>query len=212
MTSTGRLTLAVAAALFVSLAPTYAQDAPGSAHGGGDEVCIAVVQPLITGVEGQADAVATGVRNLFVSFLTGPSMKAVPLEARLASQATEEARQKNCSRVLTMTLEEKHHGDHSKFKTITQAAGHAAGYVPYTGMASHIGVDAAVVGTEAVASVASTTRAHDEMTINYSVATTDGKSVLSRKSDHAKANSDGEDLITPLVQRAAEAIAAAVGK
>lgn len=209
MTSTRRLTLAVAAALFLALAPIYAQNAGAT---GGGEVCIAVVQPLITGVEGQADSVATGVRSLFVSFLTGPSMKAVPLEARLASQAKEEARQKNCPRVLTVTMEEKHHGNHSKFKTITQAAGSAAGYVPYTGMASHIGVDAAVVGTEAVASVASSTRAHDEMSIDYSVSSTDGKVILPHKSDKAKANADGEDLITPLVQRAAEAIAAAVGK
>lgn len=209
MTSTRRLTCGAAVALIVSAAPAYAQNA--SSNTGGN-VCIAVVQPLITGVEGQADSVATAVRNLFVQFLTGPSMKAVPLEARLASQATEEARQKNCPRVLTMTLEEKHHGNHSKFKSITQAAGNAAGYVPYTGMASHVGVGAAVVGTEAVSSVASTTRAHDEMSIEYSVSSTDGKVVLPRKSDKAKANSDGEDLITPLVQRAAEAIAMAVGK
>lgn len=212
MTSTGRLILGVAAAVAVPLAPLCAQDAPGGPSGGGSDVCIAVVQPLVTGVEGQADSVATGVRNLFVSFLTGPSMKAVPLEARLASQAAEEARQKNCPSVLTMTLVEKHHGNHSRFKAITQAAGNAAGYVPYTGMASHIGVDAAVVGTEAVASVAGSTRAHDEMSIEYTVRSTDGKVILPRKSDKAKANADGEDLITPLVQRAAEAIAAAVGK
>jgi hypothetical protein len=210
MISTHRFTLAAAAALFVLPVSASAQDASGG--GKGANVCIAVVQPLVTGVEGQADAVATGVRNLFVSFLTGPSMKAIPLEARLSSQATEEARQKNCSRILSMTLEEKHHDGHSRFKAITQAAGNAAGYVPYTHYGANLGVDAAVLGTEAVASVASTTRAHDEMTLNYGVTTTDGKTVLPRKSDKAKAKSDGEDLITPLVNKAAEAIAEAVGK
>ena len=213
MIATRRFSLAVAAALFIAFAPVFAENAPSPAsQGSGDEVCIAVVQPLVTGVEGQADSVGTGVRNLFVSFLTGPSMKAVPLEARLGSQATEEARQKNCPRVLTVTLEEKHHGNHSKFKAITQAAGSAAGYVPYTGLGAHVGVDAAVLGTEAVASVASNTRANDEMTLDYSVSSTDGKTILSRKSDKAKAHSDGEDLITPLVAKAADVIATAVGK
>lgn len=211
MISTRQLRTTVAAAMLMPLAPGYAQAHPAT-DARSTDVCLAVVQPLVTGVEGQADEVASAVRNLFVSFLTGPSMKAIPLEARLASQANEEARQKNCPQVLTMTLEEKHHGDHHKFKAITQAAGNAAGYVPYTGMASHVGVGAAVVGTEAVASAASTTRAHDEMTLNYSVASADGKTILPRKSDKAKANSDGEDLITPLVAKAAEVIAAAVGK
>ncbi|MGH9408483.1 MAG: hypothetical protein ACRD1V_03430 [Vicinamibacterales bacterium] len=175
-------------------------------------MCIAVVQPLVTGVEGQADAVATAVRNLFVSFLTGPSMKAVPLEARLPSQAAEEARQKNCTRVLTLTLEEKHHGDHHKLAGLTNAAGTAARYVPYSGTAGAIAAGAAVGGTEAVSSVAYATRTKDEMTLGYGVATADGKTILSHKSDKATAQTNGEDLITPLVAKAAEVIAAAVGK
>jgi hypothetical protein len=204
------LTRAAVAALMMSFGLAYARTTTVAANT--DSVCIAVVQPLVTGVEGQADGVATSVRNLFVSFLTGPSMKAIPLEARLASQAAEEAREKNCSRVLTMTLDEKHRGDHHTFKAITQAAGSAAGYVPYTRLGGGVGVDAAVLGTEAVASVASGTRAKDEMTLSYGITSTDGKTVLARKSDKAKASADGEDLITPLVSKAAETIAAAVGK
>ncbi|HEY3885464.1 MAG TPA: hypothetical protein VGL62_09675 [Vicinamibacterales bacterium] len=175
-------------------------------------MCIAVVQPLVTGVEGQADSVATSVRNLFVSFLTGPSMKAVPLEARLASQAAEEARERNCTRVLTMTLEEKHHGNHQKLAGLTHAAGTAAGYMPYSGPAGAVAAGAAIGGSEAVSAVAYQTRSKDEMTLGYSIATADGRTILPRKTDKATAHTDGEDLITPLVAKAADVIAAAVGK
>jgi hypothetical protein len=47
------------------------------------------------------------VRDLLTSFLTGPSMQVVPIDARLASQAIEEARQKTCGRVLTAALTRK---------------------------------------------------------------------------------------------------------
>lgn len=206
-----RIRFVLAAAVCLSLAPLRAQEAAAPSPVAPD-VCIAVVQPLVTGVEGQADAVATSVRNLFVSFLTGPSMKAVALEARLASQATEEARQKECSQVLTTTLEETHHGDHSKLAGLTHAAGTAAGYVPYSGVGGAVTAGAAVGGTEAVSSVAYATRNKDEMTLDYTVTSIDGKTILPRKTDKAKAQTDGEDLITPLVAKAAQAIAAAVGK
>lgn len=211
MILTRRITGVLAAAVFMSLAPVAAHDS-GARSAGAADVCIAVVQPLVTGVEGQADSVASGVRNLFVSFLTGPSMKALPLEARLPSQANEEARQKNCPQVLTITLQETHHGDHHKLADLTHAAGTAAGYVPYAGAAGAVTEGAAVGGTEAVSSVAYATRSKDEMTLEYTVTSTDGKTIVPHKSDSAKAKTDGEDLITPLVAKAAQVIADGVGK
>ena len=206
-----RVTCVLAVAVCVFLAPLCGSDAAARSTDRAD-VCIAVVQPLVTGVEGQADSVASAVRNLFVSFLSGPSMKAVPLDARLASQANEEARQKNCSAVLTTTLQETHHGDHHKLADLTHAAGTAAGYMPYGGVGGAVAAGATVGGAEAVSSVAYATRNKDEMALDYTVTSTDGKAILPHRSDKAKAQADGEDLITPLVAKAAEAIAAAVGK
>jgi hypothetical protein len=48
----------------------------------------------VTGVDGDATAFATSLRDVFASYLTGPSLRAINLEARLASQAIEEARRK----------------------------------------------------------------------------------------------------------------------
>ncbi len=58
---------------------------------------------------------------------------------------------------------------------------------------------------------ASSSRIKDELTLTYRLESTTG-AVLVEKSEKRKAKSDGEDLLTPLVQRAAEAIADAATK
>src|SRR6266481_1160963 len=66
--------------------------------------CIAVTMPAVQGMPGNAPDVAGGVRDLVVNYLTGPSMKVVSLEARLPSQAAEEAKEKKCESVLLLTV------------------------------------------------------------------------------------------------------------
>jgi hypothetical protein len=48
--------------------------------------------------------------------------------------------------------------------------------------------------------------------MEYRVNSTDGAVVLAPKSDTLKAKSNGEDIVTPLIAKAADAIAAAVSK
>jgi hypothetical protein len=93
--------------------------------------------------------------------------------------------------------------------TAAQAAGTAAGYIPGGGIAE-IAVAGAEVGAQAIGSLASSTRAKDEMRIEYRVTTVDGAVVMSPKTDSRKARANGEDIVTPLVERAANAIAFAV--
>jgi len=59
--------------------------------------------------------------------------------------------------------------------------------------------------------MSSTVRAHDELTLTYRLEGAGGD-VLAEKTEKQKADSDGEDLMTPVAQRAAEAVAAAVSK
>jgi hypothetical protein len=51
-----------------------------------------------------ATAAADAVRETFVAFLTGPSLKSEPLKARLESQVKEEAKQAACPYLLLTTL------------------------------------------------------------------------------------------------------------
>jgi len=198
----------VGAAIVAALAtPAFAQEAAAG------QTCTAMVLPSVTGAEGSATAMATSVRDLFVSYLTGPTLRSVPLEARLATQAVEEAKQKNCEHVLVVTMTLKRHsGGHNVIGAVGNAAGTAAWYIPGGGGTAGAVVRGTSASTAAaVSSLASSTRAKDELQIQYTLSTVDGKTLLTR-SDKAKAASDREDLITPLVERAATAIAAAPAK
>ena len=178
-----------------------------------DMICTAIVLPAVEGIDGDSAAVASSLRAMFVSYLTGPSMKSVPLDARLASQAIEEARMKECPLVLTVTLVRKHSGGgNSVAGAVGRAAGTAAYYIPGGSVAGSAAIHGAAAGVEAAGYAAASTRAKDEMRLDYSVKSVSGTVILPVKSDKAKAKSDGEDLLTPLVARASEAIGAAVAK
>src|SRR5262245_25201357 len=74
-----------------------------------DTGCVALLLPSVEGVEDSV-AVASEIRAIFQSYLTGPSLKSMELEARLASQATQEARLKGCTKILTVTVQRKQSG------------------------------------------------------------------------------------------------------
>jgi hypothetical protein len=200
--------LAVAPALAAGIA--FAQNAPG-ASAQSSAPCIAIVLPSVDGVD-DSTAVANGVQSLFQSYLTGPSLRSIALQAKLPSQAAQEAIQKQCTKLLTVSMSRKAGGGgNRKLGALSQAAGTAAGYIPAAG-AAEIAVAGAAAGAEAVSSLAYGTRAKDEMRIEYRLTTVDGGTVLEPKTDTLKARSNGEDIVTPLVAKAADAVATAAAR
>jgi hypothetical protein len=197
----------------LSLAFAIAAAAPQqAAPASSDSACVALVLPSVDGVD-DATAVATSVRSIFQSYLTGPSLKSILLDARLASQASEEARQKECPKILTVTVSRKSNsGGGSKLGAVASAAGTTAAYVPIPNYGTAAAVGAAHAGADAIASTANSTHAKDEVRLGYKVTTPDGATLLPLKTDVAKAKSNGEDLLTPLVAKASEAVAAVVTK
>ncbi|MEZ5288673.1 MAG: hypothetical protein R2712_28470 [Vicinamibacterales bacterium] len=198
--STSMLSLAV---VLATGSPVFAQ--PASA-------CIALPLPTLRGADGDGPDLASGLRDLVASFLKGPSLRTVALEARLPAQALEEARAQECGTVLTIALTRKR-GGRGLGRVIGDAAGSAAWHMPYGGSsaASTAVRSAAIAGTAAVSSVASNTRVRDELQIEYRL-TSDAGAALSEGKDRVKAASDGEDLVTPLVERMATAVAAATSR
>jgi len=175
----------------------------------GTTICIAM--PKVEIVQGDAAGAASGLRDMFASYLTGPTLKSVPLEARLQSQAMEEAREKGCTRVLVTKLSQKRKGGGRFGKVMGEAAGTALWYVPGGATAGSAAARAAAVaGARAVSTVAATTKARDEFTLEYRLDDAAGKPLLPAKKDKLKAQSDGQDLLTPLVEKASEAVAGAV--
>lgn len=189
------------------------QAAPAGAQAGAPS-CIAIVLPSAKGAAGDATEFARSLRELFVSYLTGPSLRTITLDARLASQAVEEARQKECGYVLLTSIEKKQNDGSGWGRALGRAAGTAAWYgVPYGGTAATAAArGAAVAGAQAISAMAETTKAKDEVTLEYRIGTLDTAMRATPKTEKAKAKSDGEDLLTPLVEKASEAIAATVLK
>jgi hypothetical protein len=177
-----------------------------------DTACVSLLLPAVTGVD-DSTAVATSVRAIFESYLTGPSLKSVLLDAKLASQANEEAKQKGCTRILTVTVNRKAADNKpSALSSVARAAGTTAAYIPLPNYGSAVAVGAARGGAQAVADVAYHTRAKDEMTLACRVVTADGATVMPERIDKAKAKTNGEDLLTPLIAKASEAVATVITK
>src|SRR5687768_1297128 len=130
--------------------------------------CVAIALPAVQGVEGNAVEVGSAVRDLFMSYLAGPAIQVVALDARLASQAPEEARQKGCGQVLIATLTRKRRGGGGMLgRVLGQAGSSVAWQIPGGGIGTAVARGVAVAGAQAVSDVASTTRAKDEMKLEY---------------------------------------------
>jgi len=204
---------ALALILSPSLAAAQAAAAGPAATG---QACVAIVLPSVQGADGDATAFAESLRELLASYLTGPTLRSIPLEARLASQAIEEARRKECDHVLVTSIARKHSEGNGWGKALGRAAGTAAwSGVPYgaAGTAATAAArGAAVAGAQAISSLAETTKAKDELTLEYRVGSVDDALRATPKTEKAKAKSDHEDLLTPLAAKAAESVAAIVLK
>ena len=173
------------------------------------QTCLGVVVPASEGIKGQAAQVETAARELLISYLTDPALKVVPVEARLRAPAIEEARKADCGRVLMLTLKQKTGGGGLKGLTgkVAEGAGNwAAWSIPGGNAAGAAARGAAFAGAAAVASLASSTKAQDELRIDYEIVGTGDAVNTSPQSERLKASADGEDLLTPLMRRVAERV------
>lgn len=170
--------------------------------------CIAIVMPEVQGVPGNAVEVASGLRDLMASYLTGPSLKVVSLEARLPSQAAEEAKQKGCEPLLLATVTRKSGGGGRGFSKVLGQAADRSSWGLYGGSsaASAAARAGAAGGVQAVASLAQSTKARDEVRLEYRLQSASGEVQFGPKTETRTAKADGEDLLTPVVAKAAEAI------
>lgn len=204
--------LTVFAACILVAPAASAQDAPAAAASQSAGTCIAMALPTVKGAE-DATQLATAVRDLFTSYLQGPSIKMVALDARLAVQATEEARQKSCNQMLVASVTRRRGGGGGALgRAIAQAGSTAAWYTPVGSVGTAVARGAVIAGAQAASEIAATTKAKDELRLEYRLVSTDGRVIVKQKEEKAKASVDGEDLLTPLVQTVSESIATAVMK
>lgn len=202
-TTTGAVALAL---IVLASAASAQQSRPRTAR-----ICLAPASAQMA--SGNNAEAVDAVRESFTAYLTGPTLGVASLTARLASQAREEARLAGCGYVLFTTL--KHARKEGGGGFLGRLAGSAveSGAREMTGVAHSATVRvaagaAAGAAASAARNMANDVKQRDELTLEYRLEGADG-GVLVKGGGKRRAKSDGEDLLTPLVEEAAEKIAGA---
>jgi hypothetical protein len=155
---------------------------------------------------------AAAVQNTLISYLKAPNIEVVPLEAKLTSVIDNEARQKECDYVIYATVSHKKGG--GGFGMFGSALGSAIGRVGIGHTGSTVGNIAGQVATQAIVSASSVSgqmKSKDEITLDLKLNQPGGGSAFA-KVYKTKAKSDGENIISAVIEQAAAAIMDTVGK
>ena len=147
-----------------------------------------------------ATELAAAVRNTLLQTLKATNVEVVPIDASGAA-IQEEARQKECDYVVYTNVSHKKGGGGfgSMLGNTASKIGSSVGYP---------GGTAAVVATNTVAAaaVAQNIKAKDELTLDIRLERPGSTTPSFAQTYKGKAKSGGEDIITPLVQEASQAI------
>jgi hypothetical protein len=194
---------ALGCSFFLSVAA--AQGLPPKAAG---VTRIGIVQPKVSMAGADSAQASESVRNILAQYLQGPTIEVALLASRLPSQYLIEARQAECDFVLATTL---NHRSGSQSGAGRNALGALSNYAPYVPGADYAKTAIATAVLQSAQDFAANVRARDEMQLDYKLQAIDGAKVVVEKSSRRKAKSDGEDLLTPLAEGAAEAVGTLIG-
>jgi hypothetical protein len=158
---------------------------------------------------------AAAVRNTLAEYLKSPSVELVQLEAKLPSQIDAEAKQKECDFVIYANVSHKKGGGGGGFggmfgKVMAPAVGQVG--IGHTG--STAGNVAGQMATTAIVSagqMSANVKQKDELTLDVKVQTPGNSTPAASRQFKSKAKSAGEDIITPVVEQAAQMILDSAG-
>jgi hypothetical protein len=150
-----------------------------------------------------AQELAGAIQNTLSEYLKGTKVEIVQLEAKLASALAAETKAKECDFVLFANVSHKKGGGFGIFKKMAPVLG---AVVPMAGVAGVVA--SSVIYT--AAGMAGNVKAKDEITLDLKLQ--NGDAVVFGKQFKAKAKSDGEDIISPMIEQAAQAILDVVQK
>ena len=174
-------------------------------------VKVGVIAPKANFSQGVDNAqMSAGIRDLIAQTFQGSNVEIVPIEAMLPKAAAQEAKDKQCAFVLQVAVSQKKGGGgFGMFKALAPVLSSVA---PMAGVAGVGGQIAGSIASRAIfsaANMSASTKSKDQFIFDYSLISTADNSVKSTNSFKAKANSDGEDVLSPLVEKMAEAIVTA---
>lgn len=170
---------------------------------------IGIAKPKATLGNVPESQVSDAVTNTFYELMKSKTVEVVAIEARLPIQVMPEAEEKNIRYVLYSTLtQKKGKSDGGLFGRMTgRVANSVSSRIPYgRGVGEEIAVAAASETLRTVSTLANSIKAKDELTLEYKlVRVADSQAVISN-SVTAKAKENGEDIITGLIETAANEI------
>jgi hypothetical protein len=176
------------------------------------------------GSNAQADY-STPIRNAMILLMNGPAVEIAALDSRVAMQLQAEAQQKQCDYILMSSVAVKHpqSGGFGKFMKM---GGTMASMTPMGAMAHGMGGAMAASAASAAASAAAQAaqqqamnqvmsqlsgfngqiKQKDDVTVQYQLTQTGQSAPLVQNALQGKAKSDGEDVLTPLLQQTANTV------
>lgn len=174
------------------------------------------------GNNAQADY-STPIRNAIVYMMAGPAVEIAALDSRIPIQLQAEAQQKQCDYILLSSVTVRHGG--GGFGKFMKAGSMASSITPVGMMAHSVG---AMAASQAAAQAAAMTaqqqamnqlsqfngqiKSKDDVTVDYQLYPTGQAQPKLQSSLKGKAKSDGEDVLTPLIQQTANSVLTEVTK
>jgi hypothetical protein len=161
-----------------------------------------------------ASDLAAAVQNTLIQFLKVPNLEVVTLDGKLASAIDSEAKQKECDFVIYSNVSHKKGGGGGFGSMFGSALGSSIASVGIGHTGSVVGNIAGQVATQAIVSATSMSanvKSKDEITLDLKLTKIDGSQAFA-KIYKAKAKSDGEDIISGVIEQAAQAIVDTVGR
>jgi hypothetical protein len=152
---------------------------------------------------------AAAVQNTLADYLKSPSVELVQIEAKLPSQVDAEARQKECDFVIYANVSHRKGGGGGGFGMFSKVVAPAVGQVGIGHTGSVAGNIAGQVATTAIVSAGSmsaSVKQKDELTLDVSLQKPGSSNPSASRQFKSKAKSAGDDIITPVVEQAAQMI------
>jgi hypothetical protein len=172
------------------------------------------------GNNAQADY-STPIRNSIIFLMDGPAVEIAALDARIPLQLQAEAQQKQCDFILYSSVSVKHSSG-GGFGRMLKMAAPVASMTPMGSMAKGMGGAVAAQAASAAASAAAMSaqqqamnqltgfnkeiKSKDDVAMQYQLVPTGQTAPRLQDSLKAKAKSDGEDVMTPLLTQVATSV------
>lgn len=170
---------------------------------------VAAVKTGSVGEGLSAADLSAAVQNTLSEYLKSPAFELVRLEAKLPSQVDAEAKQKECDFVIYATVSHKKGGGGGFGGMFSKVVAPTVGQVGIGHTGSTAGNVAGQVATTAVVNagaVSAGVKQKDELTLDVKLQAPGNVSPAAARQFKSKARSSGEDIITPVVEQAAQMI------